>query len=131
MKTVRLVAFLLVFVIAFSAWTPAPVLASAETGGAYSTKAPLVSLTVINRTYGALQVTLEGGSGGSYSFYAGQGKTTYQIVPGKYTYTVRFAPNSPCIGGWPSRGYKPYLVKTRRFTNLKNTLGPYSACTLG
>ena len=129
MKTVRLVTFVLVFMIVFSAWTPAPVLASAETGEAGSTSAALVSLTVINKTFGALQVTLEG-NGNSYSFYIGQGKTTYQIVPGKYTYTVRFVPNSPCTGGWPSPRYKPYLVKTHRFTNLKNTLGPYRVCTL-
>jgi hypothetical protein len=130
MKTVRWVTFVLVFVIVFSAWAPAPALAGPETSEAGGARPSLVSLTVINKTLGALQVTLES-SGISYSFYVGQGKTTYQIVPGKYTYTVRFAPNNPCKGGWPTRGYKPYLVKTRRFNSLKNTLGPYRVCTLG
>jgi len=129
MKTVRLVTFVLVFVLVFSAWTPAPAFASAEPGGSGTTRSAMVSLTIVNRTFGALQVSLEG-SDGSYFFYVTQGKSTYQIAPGKYTYTVRFAPGSVC-NGWRSTRYGDYLVKTRRFANMKNTLGPYRYCTLG
>ena len=130
MKTVRSVTFVLVFFIVFSVWKPTTAFAAgAEASQAGINRPALVNLTVVNRTFGALEVTLDG-SGGFYSFYVAQGKTTFQIVPGKYTYTVRFAPNSLCRN-WFSPKYKAYLVKTGKFVNLKNALGPYHLCTLG
>jgi hypothetical protein len=126
MKTLRLLTS--VFVIFFSVWKPAAVIARTQANELHAARTPLVSLTIINRSFGAMQVSLVG-SAGSYSFYVVQGKTTYQIAPGKYTYTIQYASNNLCKG-WHSTKFGDYLIKTRKFLNLKNTLGPYRYCSL-
>jgi hypothetical protein len=129
MKVLRFFTFVLVFVMAFSVWPPASVLAMPQESQTGAARTAFVSLTIVNRSFGPLLVTLDG-SGGSYSFFVAQGKTTYQIVPGKYTYTIRFAANNLCKG-WRSTKFGDYLIKVRKFINTKNTLGPYRYCKLG
>lgn len=111
MKTVRLFTFLVVAILVFSAWTPAPVFAKAdvatETIGANSIftnvdfAAPkLVKVTITNRTGGIMYISMVGPK--TYSFSApNQGKTSFQIVPGKYTYTLR---TSACPGTVTKKG---------------------------
>jgi hypothetical protein len=105
MKIVRLITFLIVTMLVLSAWTPSP--AYAREGAAQVTigangvsasvnlTAPkLVKVTVTNRTGGRLYITLSGPR--FYSFIASnQGKTSFQIEPGRYTYTIR---SSACPG---------------------------------
>ena len=130
MKTIRLITFALVFVIFFSVWTPAPALARTPDAGNGKNLPALVSFSVLNRTYGPLQVSLQGkGNGGSYYFYVPQGKSTFSIAPGKYTYTVTFAPSSICKN-WFSTKRLNTLVKTSNFNHLKNSIGPYKICSL-
>jgi hypothetical protein len=122
MKTVRLVTFLIVAILVFSAWTPSPVLARADattvTIGADSgntsvdfAAAKLVKLTVINKTGGTLYVRLVGPK--NYFFSApNQGKTSFQIEAGRYTFTVR---SSACSGS---------ISKSKNFKG-GGSLGPY------
>jgi hypothetical protein len=122
MKTVRLVTFLIVAILVFSAWTPSPVLAKTDAVTAtigmdsVSTSvdfvtAKLVKLTINNKTGGTLYVTLKGPR--FYSFVVtNQGKARYEIEAGRYTYTVRAA---ACAG---------MISKTKNFKG-GGSLGPY------
>ncbi len=99
MKTLRLFTLVLVAVLLFSTWVPVYA-KPANTGPTNSVDlaggTKLAALRVINKTGGALYVSLSGTR--SYSFSTGaQGKTTFAavIVPGKYTITVR---TSACGG---------------------------------
>jgi hypothetical protein len=121
MKNIRLITLTIIVMLVISAWTPAPVSASAYAGSdasaAYSIRAKVkvepakpVNLTINNKTGGAIFVSLQGTQ--SYSFTAPVGKTKYQIMPGRYTYTVRA---SACNG---------VISKTKNFRG-GGSLGPY------
>jgi hypothetical protein len=119
MKNVRWITLVIVLALAFSVWTPGTVLAKPAQAGAASiqtsvdfAKSTMVKLTLINQTGGILYVSLVSEKM-SYSFATGkQGKSIYQILPGKYTFT---ASTSKCPGS---------IVKTRSFKG-SSTLGPY------
>jgi hypothetical protein len=101
MKTVRLITFLIVAILVFSAWTPSPVLAKvdalATTIAADSVNTnvdvattKLVKLTIVNQTGGTIYISLTGPK--FYSFAAtNQGKNTFMIEKGKYTAKIRAA----------------------------------------
>lgn len=133
MKAIRLITFVIVFAIAFSVWTPAPALAKPVENGPGSsaelTKKTVINLTVLNRTFGALTLMLDGPEG-VYLFIVNKGKTTYSIKPGKYTYTVSYASSNPCKN-WSFPKNSTSITKTRDFVNSKNTLGPYKFCSVG
>ena len=119
---------MLVFVLIFLAWTPTGAFAKPEAKKSGTANPAVVSFTVVNRSYGALQVFLTG-EGGTYLFYVTQGRQTYQIVPGTYHYTVNFAANSLCQN-WFSIKHFTYVDKTSDFSRRHNKLGPYQMCTL-
>ena len=105
MKTVRLITFLIVAILVFSAWTPTPVFASAGAAAASIsasnvsasadfTTAKLVKLTITNNTGGTIYISLSGPR--SYSFAATeQGKNVFMIEKGKYTAIIR---SNACSG---------------------------------
>jgi hypothetical protein len=113
MKTVRLVTFLVVAVLIFSAWTPAPVFAKSETAplsigtGAVSTNvvsatAKQVKLVVTNNTGGVIYITLTGTR--SYYFAAAkQGKNVFMIDKGRYEVILR---TSACKGVVTKKRYE-------------------------
>jgi hypothetical protein len=115
MKTVRSIISMLVACLVLSAWAPAT--ASAKAGddqaivitglnGSFES-AKVAYVTVDNRTGGSLSIQLQalpfdprhskpGIQQKSYWFLATkQGKTQYQILAGRYTYTIR---SSNCGG---------------------------------
>jgi hypothetical protein len=112
MKTVRLITFFIVAILVCSAWTPSPVLASTEVAretieangvsANVDVAAPkLVKVTITNKTGGTMYISLVGPR--NYSFAApNQGKTSFQIVPGRYTYTLR---TSACPGSVTKKAY--------------------------
>jgi hypothetical protein len=121
MKKVRWFTFLVLLALFFSVWTPAPVAAKAETtlvtigassGNPEPAAAPeTIKLTVQNKTGGTVYVKLSGTA--SYYFAAtNQGKTTFMIKPGKYTYTITA---SACGGS---------ITKTKTLKGA-TTLGPF------
>jgi hypothetical protein len=115
MKNIRLITLTIIVMLVISAWTPAPVSASAYAGSGVSAKVKveptkLVNLTINNKTGGAIYVSLQGTQ--SYYFTAPVGKTKYQIMPGRYSYTVRAA----ACGG--------VISKTKNFRG-GGSLGPY------
>jgi hypothetical protein len=107
MKTVRLITLVIVLALAFSVWGPAPVLAkSADPSQALAgdfAKSSMVKLTISNRTGGTLYISLTGPKGNYWFAASKQGKSNFQILPGKYTYTITA---SNCGG---------HLTKTRNF----------------
>jgi len=119
MKTARWITLVIVLALAFSVWTPSTVLAKPAQAGADSiqlgvdfAKSSMVKLTLNNKTGGTLYLSLVGEKM-SYSFAtAKQGKTIYQILPGKYTFTIT---TSRCSGS---------IVKTKNFKGSA-ALGPY------
>jgi hypothetical protein len=129
MKIARFFLLALILISAYSAWTPAPAQALAAPGPAAKPDPALVSLKVINRTYGPLVVSLAGYAG-SYSFWVPQGIYTYSIAPGKYTYSVKYAYTSIC-SIFISDDYIYNRVHIASFSRQKNTLGPYRRCPLG
>ncbi len=121
MKKVRWFTLMVLLALFCSAWAPVAVAAKAETtlvtigAGSGSSQVAAASetikLVVQNKTGGTVYVRLVGAQ--SYSFAAtNQGKNTFQIKPGKYTYTIT---SSACGGS---------ITKTK---NLKGatTLGPF------
>ena len=130
MKTIRLIPIVTVFAIIFSVWTPAPVFAKPlEPGSVHSagsTQKTVISLTVLNRTFGALIMTLDGPAG-NYRFTIPHGKTTFSIKPGKYTYSITYASSNPCKSWSFPRG-QTSLTKIRKFVSAKENLGPYTLC---
>jgi hypothetical protein len=95
MKTFRLISFYLILVIAFSAWTPSPVLAKqTETGTSqqFSAKAKAKTdkptgktrLVYINKTGGVLAITLTGKNGNYFFTVANNSRGTFFIKSGKY-----------------------------------------------
>jgi YHS domain-containing protein len=100
MKTARLVSIILVLVIAFSVFTPAPAYAkSAEAAATFSmvekAKSTVARLTITNKTGGTMYISVSG-AGRSYYFAASNaGKNTFELLPGKYTYTIT---TSACRG---------------------------------
>jgi hypothetical protein len=130
MKLYRSITIALVFVFIFLGLTPAPAFAmteNVETGARASTT--LVSLTIENRGSGPVLITLESSSA-TYLFYAGSGSRTYQIVPGTYTYTVRFFATSMCKNWLPDVYAEHPLVKLVHLNGMNNKLGPYFGCNL-
>lgn len=104
MKTLRWFTIVMLAVLVFSSWTPAPVYAEPAASDTETSitltidpaKSKLARLRVNNRTGGTLFVRFSGDR--SYSFStAKQGKTTFDpiIEPGKYTLTVT---SSACSG---------------------------------
>jgi hypothetical protein len=113
MKTVRLFTFLIVAILVFSAWTPAPVFAKAETA-TLSIGADNVSMSVVpaagkqakvvitNNTGGAIYITLTGTR--TYNFVAAkEGKNVFMIDKGRYSVTIRA---SACSGVVTKKKYE-------------------------
>jgi hypothetical protein len=110
MKAVRSIISMLVACLVLSAWAPAT--ASAKAGddqavviaglnGSFE-GVKVANVTVDNRTGGILYIQLEAVQyrneppRRSYSFaFPNQGKTRFQILPGRFTYTIR---SSNCGG---------------------------------
>jgi len=110
MKTLRIIMSMLIAVLVFSVWTPAT--ASAKAGSDQTILVtslnsgfdiPKVAyVTVENRTGGLLYVQLTALQYAkeprrkSYFFaFPNQGKIRFQILPGRFTYTIR---SSNCAG---------------------------------
>jgi len=131
MKITRIIITVIATCLIFSAWTPTPASAKAEdaqvittsdfNGGLAYPKIGYVNIE--NRTGGILYVELTGDVYGrgknaehwaSYNFsFSQQGKIRFQILPGRYTYTIR---SSNCAGK---------RINTRIFT-AETTLGIYT-----
>ena len=107
MKNVRLITIVIVLALAFSVWGPAPVLAkSADHSPALTAdfaKSSKVKLTINNKTGGTLYISLTGPKGNYWFAASKQGKSNFQILPGKYTYTITA---SNCGG---------HITKTKNF----------------
>lgn len=118
MKAVRLITFILVLAIAFSVWTPSTAYAGSAAGSATHSmiekaKSTVVRISVTNKTGGTMYINLVG-EGRSYFFAAPKiGKNTFEILPGKYTYTLT---NSACRGSFS---------KTRSFKSGSASLGAW------
>jgi hypothetical protein len=104
MKTVRIFVSTIIICIALSAWPPATASAQVENAQVFVPAAssgnyglPKVAyVTVENKTGGILYVELKADqyahepSRRSYAFgFPNQGKIRFQILPGRYTYTIR------------------------------------------
>jgi hypothetical protein len=121
MKKVRWFTLLVLLALFCSVWAPATVAAKAETTlvtiGASSgnpeadAASETIKLIIQNKTGGTVYVRLVGAQ--SYSFAAtNQGKNTFLIKPGKYTYTISC---SACGGS---------ITKTKTLKGA-TTLGPF------
>jgi hypothetical protein len=105
MKTVRFFTFLVVAILVFSAWTPAPAYAKSETttvsmgadtvaSNVVSSAAKQAKVTITNNTGGIIYITLTGTR--SYYFVASkEGKNVFMIDKGRYSVTLR---TSACSG---------------------------------
>ena len=118
MKTVRFMTLIIVLAIAFSVLTPSIVLAKPGNAALNSsivektTKSTLVKISVTNKTGGTIFISLSGAH--NYSFAATQpGKNTFEIQPGKYTYTLS---TSACRGS---------ITKTGNFKSGNVSLGQW------
>jgi len=117
MKTVRWLTLVIVLAIVFSTWAPTAVLAKPAAAGAGSVeakaKSTVVKLSLTNKTGGTIYLSLSG-EGRAYSFASStQGKVSFEIQPGKYTYTLS---TSACRGS---------VTKTRSFKAGSASLGSW------
>ena len=117
MKAVRYITLMLVLAIAFSVWPSAVYAMPANPAAASSIvekpKSGFVKLSVTNKTGGTIFIQLVG-EGRSYSFSAtAAGKNTFEILPGRYTYTLS---TSACRGS---------VTKTRNFKGSSASLGSW------
>ncbi|MEI7845199.1 MAG: hypothetical protein WCK35_05275 [Chloroflexota bacterium] len=117
MKITRLISIMLVLVMSFSIWTPAPVYARSAQAATASlvekAKITVVKLNINNKTSGYLYINLVG-EGRNYYFAAtNKGKNTFEIAPGKYTYTISA---SACKGS---------VTKTKNFKSKSASLGSW------
>ena len=112
MKTVRLITFIIIASLVFSVWTPTAasakteaeqvIFVTASNGSFEVANVAYAYIIVDNRTGGLLYIQLEAKQYAkepkrrSYSFVAfEQGKTKFQILPGRFIYTIR---SSNCGG---------------------------------
>jgi hypothetical protein len=128
MKTVRIIILMLIAGLVLSVWTPSTasakteddqaIFATALNGSLKSTR--FVVLTVDNRTGGVLYITLNilryakdpTPRQDYFLLAAKQGKNEFQVLPGRYIYTIR---SSNCGG---------HKMNTKNFTG-NILLGPY------
>jgi hypothetical protein len=105
MKTVRLLTFVVIAVLVFSAWTPSLAYAKASVPGTTSiilaAKGTTGTLKIDNRTGGTIYIRLTEGPKAYYFVASKQGMNTFTgIMPGKYVATHN---TSACKGSSTKR----------------------------
>jgi len=116
MKAVRFITMFIVLAIAFSVWSPTAVLAkpgtSADSSIIAKAKSGIVKISVTNKTGGVIYIQLTGAH--NYYFVASNaGKNSFEILPGKYTYTLS---TSACSGS---------VTRTKNFKGGSASLGQW------